>query len=399
MAPSPTTDDPTATPFLERTVVREVALVAVVAAIQIGLTSIVATHAEGRGSIAPAGYALLVIGVAGVPLRRWNPVVGLWVSFLATLAYWSLDFPPGPVFTALIVTLAYALLVGRRVAALVVVGVGYVCFPWLGVVLGQRESPPWVSMFVLAAWLVTLVAVIEAVRSRRDRMREAARSEAEVVRRQAADERLRIARELHDVVAHNMSLINVQAGVALHLMGDAPEPARDALIVIKDASKDALVELRSILGVLRQVDEEVPHRPAPSLDHLDELIERSEAAGVRVRLDDPGRRDGRPSLPRDVDLAAYRIIQESLTNVARHADPPDATVRIRAEGDSLVIEVVDEGEPHATPSATDASSNGIAGMTERASAVGGSLVAGPRPGHGFAVRATLPITSSIASGS
>ena len=256
-------------------------------------------------------------------------------------------------------------------------------------VTGHQDALPLGFLLALAAWLAALLSGAEVVRARRERRAEAARSQAEAMRRQAIEERLVIARELHDVVAHNMALINMRAGIALHLLDRDPAAAAEALTVIKGASKDAIVELRSILGVLRQVDDDQPRLPTPGLEELDELIDRTEAAGVHVRLDSDGSLDV-AALPRDVDLAAYRIVQESLTNVARHADPPTAVVRIRTVGDTLDIDVLDEGLPARRPGGPS-NGNGIAGMTERAASVGGTLTVGPRPGRGFAVRARLPI--------
>ncbi|MEO5843038.1 MAG: ATP-binding protein [Acidimicrobiales bacterium] len=149
-----------------------------------------------------------------------------------------------------------------------------------------------------------------------------------------------------------------------------------------------MVELRSILGILRRADEDAPRAPTPSLVRLDELVSRSNAAGLDVQVDIEG---DLGSLPRNVDVAAYRIIQESRTNVARHADRAGAVVRVRAAADALNVEVLDEGSgPTAAPD-LPSGGNGIAGMRERATAIGGSFEAGPRPGRGFAVRARLPI--------
>jgi signal transduction histidine kinase len=218
--------------------------------------------------------------------------------------------------------------------------------------------------------------------------------------RRAEEERLRIARELHDVLAHNISLINVQSGVALHLLDERPEQARTALAVINDASAEALREIRSVLGVLRQVDEQAPRRPAASLDRLPELISQSAAAGLDVDVRIDGER--RP-LPSDVDLAAYRIVQESLTNVARHARSARAWVRLRYEDGALALEVADDGGDDGggrvgtngvggrTAESASGTGNGIVGMRERASTLGGELRAGPRAGGGFTVSARLPL--------
>jgi signal transduction histidine kinase len=209
----------------------------------------------------------------------------------------------------------------------------------------------------------------------------------EEARRRTSDERLRIARELHDVVAHNISLINVQAGSALHLMDQQPERARAALSAIKDASKETLVELRSVLGVLRQVDEEAPRSPAPGLAHLDDVVARANSAGLPVQVEVEGAANG---LPPGVDRAAYRIVQEALTNVTRHAGPARAMVRISYGERDLVVQVDDDGIG-APGNGVVSPGNGILGMRERAAALGGEVQAGPRPDGGFRVRAWLPV--------
>jgi signal transduction histidine kinase len=197
---------------------------------------------------------------------------------------------------------------------------------------------------------------------------------------------MRIARELHDVLAHNISLINVQAGVALHLMDEQPGQSRSALAAIKQASNDALGELRSVLDVLRQGDEAPPRTPASGLAHLERLVAGAEATGLQVRT----RVDGTPRpLPAGTDLAAYRIVQEALTNVTRHAGPASATVLIAYGENDLTVQVDDDGR--GPVAAGNGSGNGIRGMRERVAALGGELAAGPRPGGGFRVKARLPL--------
>lgn len=369
----------------------EVAWVLAVGMAQIGTTALAAYHDPDQGGLTLAGFGLLAAGMVALPFRHRFPAGTLAVSFAATLAYWSFDYRPGPIFVSLIVALVHALLAGHRRAAVITVMAGYIAFPWLGVVIGRREPPSIASLLVLAAWLIALVSVTEVVRSHRDRTREAAHSQAETLRRQATEERLRIARELHDVVAHNMSLIHLQAGTALRRTRDQPDPNHDALTVIKDASKQALVELRSILGVLRQVDEDAPRAPTPGLEQLAELVARSESAGVRVHLDTNG---SLGDLPRNVDLAAYRIVQEALTNVARHSNQPDAAVRVRRDDDTLTIDVLDEGTAPPPHEPLPAGGNGVAGMKERAASVGGHLHARPRLARGFVVHARLPIETA-----
>jgi signal transduction histidine kinase len=214
-------------------------------------------------------------------------------------------------------------------------------------------------------------------------------------RRRAGEERLRIARELHDVLAHNISLINVQAGVALHLMEEQPEQARTALTAIKAASKDALGELRSVLDVLRHVDEGAPRAPTAGLADLDRLVSGATAAGIDVRVVTSG--TPRP-LPPSVDLAAFRIVQEALTNVTRHAGQATATVSLTYGEEGLTVSVEDDGRGVNGAGAGTGperprergGGNGIRGMKERASALGGDVEAGPRPGGGFRVTASLP---------
>ena len=195
-----------------------------------------------------------------------------------------------------------------------------------------------------------------------------------------------MARDLHDVVAHNISVINVQANTALHLMDRQPERARSALTTINDVSKQALVELRSVLGVLRDVDESAPRAPSPGLARLGDLADSAAAAGLAVHVEEAER----PApLPADVDLAAYRIIQEALTNSARHSggDQGHGARRLwRWRPDRRGGRRRHSPAAAAQPRA-NGPGNGIAGMTERAKALGGTLQAGPRPEGGFGVRA------------
>ena len=276
---------------------------------------------------------------------------------------------------------------GRRAVAWTLLGVGYVSFLWLPDLLGRDEGPGLGQALALAAWLLALGTSTEVVRVRRERAAEAARTVQEERRRRASEERLRIARELHDVVAHHLSLINVQAGVALHLLDERPEHARTALGAIKGASKDALEELRSVVDVLRSGDEGAPRAPAPTLADLDAVVERAAAAGLDVQVVTSG--PPRP-LPRPVERAAVRIVQEAVTNVLRHAGRAAASVELTYGADALVVQVDDDGAGMAGDGPARAGS-GIAGMRERVTALGGRLDAGPRSGRGFRVRAWLPV--------
>lgn len=377
----------------ERVIGREVLLVAAAALVQVGGPLVTSQHQAGYDTPPPGGIALLALGVAAIPLRLTRPVAALLTAFGATLAYASLDYAPGPIFVSLIVTFGNAVLAGHRRVAIATLIAGYLGFLWLGPAVGRGDAPTLGGALALAAYLSVLYTACELIRTRRDRARDLERAKADTLQRQIANERLAIARELHDVVAHNMSLINLQAGVALHVDDGIPDPTREALQTIKAASKEALVELRSILGVLRHADDgdAAPRAPAPGLATVNELVVRAQAAGVDVTLTidvDPS------DLPRSVDMAAYRIIQEALTNVARHADPPVATVAVHRSDDTLVLSITDVGTGHRRSDPLPSGGNGLPGMRERAASVGGTIVAGPRLGAGFAVEARLPITQA-----
>ncbi|HWC37053.1 MAG TPA: sensor histidine kinase [Acidimicrobiales bacterium] len=373
-------------PGRARSALIDLGTVLAVALIQLLGTYLASRHQSGRHSFDALALALLAIGTIALYWRRRYPEAVLVVVFGTTLAYSVSNYPRGPVFAALIVAFVNAVMAGRRRLAWSSIAAGYVLFLWLPDLFGtQRTTVP--DAVGLAAWLLVLAGGAELIRSRRERAAARARSLEEEARRRSSEERLRIARELHDVVAHNISLINVQAGSALHLMDQQPERARTALTAIKDASKEALVELRSVLGVLRQLDEGAPRSPTPGLDRLDEVVARASSAGLPVQVEV----EGPPTtLPPGVDLAAYRIVQEALTNVARHAGPAQATVRISYGDRDLVVQIDDDGLGAPTNGAM-ASGNGIVGMRERATSLGGNVHVGPRPGGGFRVRAWLPV--------
>lgn len=347
-------------------------------------------HEAGELELDRLGYALLLIGPIALVFRRWNPVAALAVCVLALGAYLLIGYALGPIFFATVVALFSAVAAGHRVAAYSVAGAAFVVYFASHLV---REPPFEVAELTgVALWLAILVAASlagEGWRARRDRLAQAKAAQQEVERRRGSEERLRIAQELHDVLGHHVSLINVQAGVALYLMDDDPEQARTALTAIKQSSKDLLREMRSTLGVLRGVDEAPPHHPVPGLGQLGALAAETSAAGLPVAVDIDGtERD----LPPSVDLAAYRIIQEALTNTRRHAGPARAEVRVNYQESELTVQVVDTGTG-GTSRPSDEGGNGIPGMRERARALGGSLTAGPRPGGGFEVLAHLPISS------
>jgi signal transduction histidine kinase len=253
--------------------------------------------------------------------------------------------------------------------------------------LGNDPAPTSTGLFGLAGWLLVLATVVELAYIRQQRM---LRTREEEARRRAAEERLRIARELHDVLGHNISLISVQAGVALHLMDKRPEQARVALSVIRDASKEALRELRSVLDVLRQVNEDAPRSPSPGLASLSDLVSRASEAGLEVYTEVLGDLKG---LPGSVDLAAFRIIQEALTNVMRHSGQTSSSIHVTCNKGELML-CIDNEVGGTTIQETIGHGQGILGMKERATALGGVLEAGHRPDGGFRVLARLPLNGS-----
>ena len=359
--------------------------VVALAVIQVVGTTFSAHNQPDRTSLDVLGYLLLAAGPALLLARRRYPVATLFGTIGVTLLYIGLGYPFGPVFLSVVVAFFGAIAFGHRAAAWVGAVIGFSGF--VGAYRVSEGHWPGLGHYVgLAAWTLVVLVAAEVLRARRERAMEADRSRVEEMRRQASEERLRIARELHDVLAHNISLINVQAGVALHLIDEQPDQARSALTAIKQASKDALGELRSVLDVLRRGHEGAPRAPQAGLEQLDELVGRAAAAGLSVHVQTDG--TNRP-LPAGVDLAAYRIVQEALTNVTRHAASTTATVRVVYGNDDLVVEIDDDGR--GASSDPNGSGTGIRGMRERAAALGGELEAGPRPGGGFRVRASLPL--------
>jgi signal transduction histidine kinase len=373
----------------------DAALAAVVIAAEVGGSHATTAWGHHRHT-APgiAAYAVLVAGGASLLARRRYPVAVLAVTLASALL--AVRLGAGLVWFALIVAFFTAVLAKKRAAAVASLVIGYVTSVWPPWRIGQPGQTSVAGALGLAAGLTLMLFVAELIRIRSQRAAALARSREEELRRLASEERIRMARDLHDVVAHNISVINVQANTALHLMDRQPERARSALTTINDVSKQALVELRSVLGVLRDVDAhgvaaQAPRAPAPGLARLDDLIDNAAAAGLTVRVEEEGRR---VPLPADVDLAAYRIIQEALTNSARHSGGANATVRLGYGDHALLVEVDDDGTarpPHLAASRSGGGSgHGIAGMTERAAALGGTLEAGPRPEGGFRVRGRLP---------
>ncbi|NUS09888.1 MAG: sensor histidine kinase [Streptomyces sp.] len=346
-------------------------------------------------------YLLVAMGGAALALRHLAPLWTFTLTLLPGIAYQAAGYPGGPAPAPIILALYSMAARGERQRVL---GLGLVATAAL-TATRALSVPHGPGSPLLVAFPTAIVAALysgQIVANRRARVREAAeraalaeREREQETKRRIDAERLRIAREFHDVVAHNISLINVQATMGVHLMDQRPTEAGAALAAIKDVSRQTLRELRRIVDVLRQSDEAEPTAPAPGLAGLDALVAGTRHAGLPVELHVLGR--PRP-LPPTVDVAAFRIIQESLTNALRYSDAAPTRVTLTYRADALVVEVVDDGRgaaKAASGSAPPVSGHGIAGMRERANAVGGTLDAGPVDGGGFAVRADLPLTTVL----
>jgi signal transduction histidine kinase len=362
-------------------------------------------HSSGGGTVEYGirpldwfGWVLVVAGPVALHHRRRAPRIALAVCLGATLLYLLMGYTYGPIF------------LNALLAVIVIGGTGYRREVWAGALAfavgmifvpthsepHQNRSSPTEILFT-AGWLLALLTLAELFRVLRQRALEAqkardqeARAREQESRRQASEERLEIARELHDVLAHSISLIAVQANVALEVMDRRPEQARIALSAIKDASRSALGEVRSVLTVLRG-DRAAPRDPAPDLGRLGHLVDLAEAAGLKVALSVVGDAE---RVPLAVSQAGYRIVQESLTNVVRHAGAENAAILVESS-DGLHLRITDDGR--GCPLGEIATGgNGLPGMRERATAFGGTLTVGPHSGGGFRVDAHIPFRASSA---
>ncbi|MFF2411109.1 sensor histidine kinase [Streptomyces sp. NPDC058092] len=343
---------------------------------------------------------LMVLGAVALIWRRRHPMAVLVATAGLTVVELVGFDPPAPVVMSTVIAL-YT--VAARTDRPTTWRVGLLTMAVLTAAAMFFGSAPWYSQenFGVFAWTGMAGAAGDAVRSRRafvdairERAERAERTRDEEARRRVAEERLRIARDLHDVVAHHIALVNVQAGVAAHVMDKRPDQAKEALAHVREASRSALNELRATVGLLRQSgDPEAPTEPAPGLAVLDELVDTVRRAGLPVEV---ACTDRRPPLPAAVDLAAYRVIQEALTNVRKHAGPgAKAEVSVVRVGATAEITVIDNGSGGGGHNG-DGGGHGLLGMRERVTALGGSLTAGPRYGGGFRVHAILPVKARTA---
>jgi len=349
----------------------------------------------GQRPVDAGAWLLGVLLAAPYAVHRRMPWVALAVTLGALVAFSMLRYAPYPGLPVFALLFGITLHGTRRhsVVALVATTLAFL------VALATQPA----GVVLVGDWTATLLATAVAwlagdnLRQRRlrwaaleERTRMLEREREDRDRAAVAAERLRIARELHDVVAHAMSVIAVQAGVGRHVIETDVDAAREALGVIETTSRGSLVEMRRMLGVLRQGDEAAAMRPVPGLADIPDLVADTRRAGLGVTLDSPGTVG---DLPSGVDLAVYRVVQESLTNVLKHGGPV-AHVRVARQEDRVEVEVTDDGRPDRQAGRGSAGSeggHGLLGMRERVALFGGSFDAAPRPGGGFRVHASLPV--------
>ncbi|MFD9596711.1 sensor histidine kinase [Kitasatospora sp. NPDC059973] len=381
-----------------------------VAALTLFLLTVAGTMIDRTGHYgrpAPVPLALAAVSSAVLLLHRRYPRTVVAATLGLGVVIELIAAKPTPtLILPLIVALYFLAVRTDRLTARVATAVSAVALTVTALVVDSEA--PLAEKIGVATWVVLPGAVGDSIRNRRahlaaieERAERAERTREEEARRRVADERIRIARDLHDVVAHHIALANAQAGIAVHLMDTHPAEAREMLSHLTDATGSALQELRATVGLLRRADDpEAPLEPAPGLGQLPDLINSFESAGLPVRLAVEG--EPRPLSP-GVDLTAYRIVQESLTNVAKHARGAGADITLAYSGSQVALTVANArptgngpapGRPRLAPAAPGAAGYGLIGMRERAAAVGGRLRADRRPDDGFLVSAELPLRTA-----
>jgi signal transduction histidine kinase len=380
--------------------VQDTLLAAFVTLFQIRGTVLVAPAGEADRLTEPGylGYALLAASGAALLIRRRWPVTVFAALAGISVIYYTAGYPDGPGWVALFVAV-YTLTAhgdGQRSLKIVTVVLAVLTAVWLFTAdLNPLNAAGWVFFRVGGA--IMAAALGESVRTHRvlteqakDRAEQAEQTKEQEARRRADTERLRIAREVHDTVAHAIAIINVQAGVTAHILDRRPEQARATLTTIEQTSARALHELRTTLGMLRDVDNDL-RAPTPGLDQIESLSATAREAGLDVTVQMPS---PPPGLPSAIEHAAYRILQESITNVIRHAGPAHVIIALTYSPHDLHIQITDDGP------GTDHHVNGgrgITGMRERCAILGGDLTAGPHPSGGFQVQARLPLPTQPAA--
>jgi signal transduction histidine kinase len=372
-------------------------------AVFVGATSVVGyLVAEGTGSQRDqdAGGLLIILALTVLLTQRRRHA--LWVMAATVpleISFWVLDYPTNfdvfPILTLYAAT-AHSPHPRPRVWTWAATAVGvYTLVALLGV-LSPDEDLPAVAFLGILVLFGTAVVIGELVHQRRERLQEleerAARAEGErelLARQAVLDERARIARDLHDVVAHAMSVMVVQAGAAERLVDHSPDRARQALVNIQEAGRLALADMRRMLGVLREEGRPVELAPQPSMDDVHSVVQRCIESGVPTDLQVDGEPPTRAAGP---EMTGYRVVQEALTNVIKHAGrPARAAVRITYRDGQMRVEVTDDGQGAATGVVERATGHGLVGMRERVELYHGTLRVGPRPGGGFRVAATIPL--------
>ena len=356
-------------------------IVITVALIQVAGTLFSAGHQDAPRPLDALAILLLLAGPAGLAFRKQAPAVMLPVALVATGAYVGLGYAWGPIPLSLAVALVLTSSAGLRWQAWVGAGIAAAAVVFAAALSGDPNWPLRASAGV--GWAAILVLIGQGFRRRSERFAEY-RRRREAARKAERDEyRLTLARDIHDVVAHSLSMINVQASVALHVGSDDPAKLRPALEAIKAASKESLTEVRQLLGVLR---EDVPLAPAarPTLARIPELVKNAELGGLQVRFEDHSNHELVGLAQQE---AAYRIIQEALTNVGRHSGAQSAVVHLSHAEEALTVRIDDDGAGMggALPG------NGLTGMRERAVALGGTLTLHELQ-PGLRVEALLPTT-------
>ncbi|WP_284986087.1 sensor histidine kinase [Arthrobacter sp. fls2-241-R2A-172] len=354
-------------------------IVITVAVVQVVGTLFSAGHQDAPRPLDGLAILLLLAGPAGLALRKRAPQVMLPLALVATGAYLVLGYAWGPIVLSLALAIVLTAAAGLRWQAWAGAAIAAAAVIAGSAMTGDENWAVRASAGV--AWAVILVLLGQGFRRRSERFAEYRRRREEAQKAERDEYRLTLARDIHDVVAHSLSMINVQASVALHVGADDPEKLRPALEAIKAASKESLTEVRQLLGVLR---EDVPLAPAarPTLARVPELVRNAQVGGLRVTLEDNA---DHPGVGPAQQEAAYRIIQEALTNVGRHSGARSAVVRIAQTDRELEVTIDDDGAGMggALPG------NGLTGMRERAVALGGSFTLHSLE-PGLRVQATLP---------
>jgi signal transduction histidine kinase len=379
----------------DKPIIADFLLAVGVAAVSLGV--LVGSPERSHGPVSRTAVMLVLLQTLPLAARRRWPLAVLAVVEVASALYLA-SGPQESVTTSLGVAVALYTIAScteRRLSlrlAGLVAGLNALIL-LVNIVLGRPQSVA--SFFVVTALVVGSWSLGDNMRTRRaylaqleERARRLAREQEETARRAVEEERTRIARELHDVVAHHISAIAIQASAGAEIAERDPPRAREVLHFIQETSREALAEMRAMLNVLDSRSELGTDRaPQPSLAHVERLLNQSRAAGLPVTLRIEG--DVRP-LPEALDLSAYRIVQEALTNILKHAGPARGALLIRYTPDALELEISDDGRsPLGVPDGIGVG-RGLVGMRERVALFGGELVAGPAEGHGFSVHARLP---------